>query len=87
MKILLVACLSIERSKSSFDIPQPLSFMEISRPPFQTSNLISLLPASNEFSINSLIILVGFSTTSPAAIALETLSSKILIRLIFTSSI
>ena len=32
-------------------------------------------------------MLVGFSTTSPAAIALETLSSKILIRLISTSSI
>ena len=61
--------------------------MEISRPPFHTSNFISLLPASREFSINSLIILVGFSTTSPAAIALETLSSKILIRFISTSSI
>jgi hypothetical protein len=67
--ILLVANLSQTNSKSSFYIPEPLSIIIIlSSPPFVINIFMMVDPASNEFSINSLIIECGFYTTSSAAI-------------------
>ncbi len=79
LEILLVACLSTERSKSSLDIPLPLSEIFTYLLLFFIFITILVLLASIEFSNNSFIMLAGFSTTSPAAIILETFSSRILI--------
>jgi len=52
-------------------MPKPLSLTEIdSIPPFSIVTVISVEDASIEFSINSLTIFKGRSTTSPAAILL-----------------
>jgi len=52
-------------------MPKPLSLTEIdSIPPFSIVTVISVDDASIEFSINSLTIFNGRSTTSPAAILL-----------------
>ena len=74
-----MACRSTDKSVSSLSIPIPLSLIFTSTPDLKTSILIIVALASKEFSIISLIIEAGFSTTSPAAMILDTLSSKILI--------
>ena len=74
-----VACLSMESIISFFSIPDPLSEIFTSLPPLKTSIFTESAPASKEFSKSSFIIEAGFSTTSPAAIILDTLSSRIFI--------
>ena len=75
--ILLVACLSNANSKSSSEIPFPLSVTFIyDIPPFSISTTILLAPASIEFSIISFITDAGLSITSPAAILLIVKSSN-----------
>ena len=67
--ILLVACRRKAKATSSFSKPKPLSMTSINRKPASsTLIIILLLPASIEFSTNSLTTLAGRSTTSPAAI-------------------
>ena len=58
-------------------IPLPLSDTEnIFNPPSFNTIDIEVEPASNEFSINSLIALHGLFITSPAAIRLTTTGSN-----------
>ncbi len=65
---------------SSKSIPQPLSVMRIkSIPPPLTDTEISVAPASIAFSVNSLTIDDGLSTTSPAAIRLNISLGSLLI--------
>src|SRR5262249_28446950 len=75
--ILLVAWRSKARIASSRDIPSPSSLTRINRrPPDSTATSIRRAPASIEFSISSLTMDAGRSTTSPAAILFERLSGR-----------
>ena len=70
---LLVANRSKASTASSEAIPDPLSATLISsRPPATMPILISVLPASREFSTSSLTTEAGRSMTSPAAILDDT---------------
>ena len=70
---LLVANRSKASAASSEAIPDPLSATLISSsPPATMAILISVLPASSEFSTSSLTTEAGRSMTSPAAILDET---------------
>lgn len=83
--ILLVACLRMASGSCSCGMPMPLSSMVIRRmPPAISLTVISVAPASNALSINSLTTEDGRSTTSPAAIWLMSSSgsSKIGVRFV-----
>jgi hypothetical protein len=76
-RILLVACLKMERDASSRDIPEPSSrtrMCDVPPSPSSTSTLVA--PASSEFSTNSLTTEAGRSTTSPAATCWATVGSR-----------
>ena len=78
--ILLVACLRNAFSVSSKSIPEPLSVtLMYSLPPLRISTVIEEAPASIEFSVSSLIMETGLSTTSPAAILSATFLVSIFI--------
>ncbi len=66
---LLVAWRSKASTKSSGEMPEPLSTTwKEARPPSLMSTVMLVAPASMLFSTNSLMAAAGRSTTSPAAI-------------------
>ena len=76
-----VACLSQHMRASVTLMPRPLSMVWMSKiPPSLTMSLMSVAPASKEFSKSSLTTEAGLCTTSPAAIWLAMLSGKSLIQ-------
>ena len=82
-RILLVACLSKQRRRSSRFIPIPLSVTLMSPlPPFSILTVIRLDSASMLLSSNSLSTEAGLSITSPAAIFVAVSSVNTLIKLI-----
>ena len=84
VNILLVAYRSMDRSASSRLRPCPLSETLMNDfPPFTTSMVIRVDPASILFSTSSFTTDAGLWTTSPAAIWLERISGRILTVVIF----
>jgi len=79
-EILLVECLSIDNTASSFDIPQPSSETDISSLPlFFILTGIFFAPESKEFSTSSFTTEAGRSITSPAAILFTISNGRIFI--------